>query len=125
MFGISFINLQQFNQGMSSTDRAKFKGVDLSPAQGDFRDSTNPYADSDVCIGLMCPNKLDMDKSMGYDVKRIKDRLIMFKIIKNRLGGDNIVTGLLVNPKTGSFKEMPASNLMQEQDYKDIETGKR
>lgn len=123
LFGISFINLQQFNQGLSSVDRAKFKGIDLSPAQGDFRDTTNPYADSDICIGLMCPNKLDMDKSMGYDVKRIKDRLLMFKIIKNRLGGDNVVAGLLVNAKTGSFRELPASSLMTEQDYKDIEKG--
>lgn len=121
LFGMSFINLQQFNQGLSSTDRAKFKGVDLSPAQGDFRDSTNPYADSDICIGLMCPNKLDMEVCMGYDIKKLKDKMIMFKIIKNRLSKDNIATGLLVNPKTGSFKELIEAKLMTNEHYKIIE----
>ena len=121
LFGMSFINLQQFNQGLSSVERAKFKGVDLSPAQGDFRDTTNPYADSDICIGLMCPNKLDMDSCMGYDIKKLKDKMIMFKIIKNRLSRDNIAVGLAVSPKTGSFKELPQPNQMNDSIYKKIE----
>lgn len=121
LFGMSFINLQQFNQGLSSVERAKFKGLDLSPAQGDFRDTTNPYADSDICIGLMCPNKLDMDTCMGYDIKKLKDRMIMFKIIKNRLSRDNIAIGLAVSPKTGTFRELPQPNKMSESIYKMIE----
>lgn len=45
MFKMTFIFLQQFNQGLSSVERQKFKGVDISPQQSDFRDSTSPYAD--------------------------------------------------------------------------------
>jgi len=45
IFGISPFLIQQFNMGMSAVDRQKFKGVDLSPAQSDFKDSTNPYQD--------------------------------------------------------------------------------
>ncbi len=110
LFGMSFINLQQFNQGLSNVERAKFKGLDLSPSQGDFRDSTNPYSDSDCCIGLMCPNKLDMENCMGYNVPQFRDNLLMFKIIKNRLSKDNLVTGLYVNPKNGTFKELLRPN---------------
>jgi hypothetical protein len=39
LFGYSFINLQQFNDGMSAVDRQKFKGVDISPQKNDFKDS--------------------------------------------------------------------------------------
>jgi hypothetical protein len=30
---------------VSSVDRLKFKGADISPQQTDFKDSTNPYQD--------------------------------------------------------------------------------
>jgi len=107
MFGMSFINLQQFNQGLSSVERMKFKGVDLSPQQSDFRDSTNPYTDADVCCGIMVPSKLNLDTCLGYDIKKLKESMLMFKIIKNRLSKDNIAIGLHVNPKSGSFSELP------------------
>lgn len=106
-FGFSFINIQQFNQGLSSVDRAKFKGIDLSPQQSDFKDSTNPYQDADVVLGTMCPYKLDMDSCLGYDIKRLKDKMIMLKIIKNRLSKDNIAIGLYVDAAKGSFEELP------------------
>lgn len=117
MFGMSFINLQQFNQGLSSVDRMKFKGADLSPQHSDFRDTTNPFTDSDLCIGLMCPYKMDMKTCLGYDIDRLKQHMIMFKIIKNRLSTDNIAIGLKVNPKAGSFSELPRVNLMTDSDY--------
>ena len=45
LFKMSFIWLQQFNQGLSSIERMKFKGADISPQQSDFKDTTNPYTD--------------------------------------------------------------------------------
>src|SRR5690606_36932319 len=86
--------LSQFNDGLSTAERQKHKGVDLSPQQTDFKDSRNPYADADVVIGLMNPWKLDMANCMGYDLKTFKDKFIMFKIIKNRLSRDNIAKAL-------------------------------
>lgn len=44
-FGMSIFPLQQFNQGLSSVDRQRYKDVDISPQQNDFKDSTNPYQD--------------------------------------------------------------------------------
>lgn len=41
----TFFIVSQFNQGLNSVDRFKLKGVDLSPQQSDFKDSTNPYQD--------------------------------------------------------------------------------
>lgn len=113
LFKMTFIWLQQFNQGLSSVERAKFKGVDISPQQSDFKDSTNPYADADVVLGLMNPHKMDMDKCLGYDINlpgsnlNLRDNFRMLKVIKNRLSRDNIAIGLLFLPKSGSFVELP------------------
>lgn len=98
---------------VSSVERAKFKGVDISPQQSDFKDSTNPYADADVVLGLMNPHKMDMEKCISYDINvpgsilNLKDSFRMLKVIKNRLSKDNIVIGLLFLPKSGSFIELP------------------
>lgn len=121
LFGFSFVNLQQFNQSLSSVERMKFKGADLSPQQSDFRDTTNPYTDSDVCLGLMSPFKMDMENCIGYDIRKLKNKMVMLKIIKNRLSRDGIAIGLLVNPKSGSFKELPKADEMTEEIYQKIE----
>lgn len=117
MFGFSFINIQQFNQGLSSVDRAKFKGIDLSPQQSDFKDSTNPYQDADVVLGTMCPYKLDMNTCLGYDIKKLRDKMIMLKVIKNRLSRDNVAIGLHANPSAGAFAELPTANSINYDDY--------
>jgi len=117
MFGYTPIILQQFNQSLSNIDRQKFKSLDLSPAQGDFRDSTSPYADADVVLGLMCPYKLDMSSSLGYDITKLKDKMIMLKIIKNRLSRDGIAKGLYVKPESGKFFELPEPNSLEINKY--------
>ena len=112
LFKMTFIWLQQFNQGLSSIDRMKFKGADISPQQSDFKDTTNPYTDADVVLGLMNAYKMDMDACIGYNINKLgtsynlKDSFRMLKIIKNRLSRDNIAIGLLFMPKTGTFKEV-------------------
>jgi len=123
LFGYTFFNISQFNDGLSSVDRAKFKGVDLSPQMTDFKDTRNPYADADVAIGTMSPYKLDMDTWSKYNVKMLKGYLLVMKIIKNRLSTDNIAIGLFVNPKAGAFQELPLPTDTQtlEKVYKLIE----
>lgn len=117
LFGFSFINIQQFNSQMSSVERVKFKGVDLSPQQSDFKDSTNPYADADVVFGIMCPYKLDLVTNLGYDILRLKDKMIHLKVIKNRLSKDNVAVGLYVDAKSGSFKELEAPKFINYANY--------
>lgn len=107
LFGFSFINIQQFNDGLSSVERQKFRGVDLSPQQTDFKDTRNPYQDADVVLGTMNPFKLDMEECIGYNVNMLGRFMIMLKVIKNRLSEDNIMIGLFINPKAGLFKELP------------------
>ncbi len=120
LFGMTFFYLQQFNDGLSSVERAKFKGVDLSPQQTDFKDSRSPYIDSDIVLGLMNPYKMDMEVCLGYPIKKefspynLKDRFRLLKIIKNRLSRDNISIGLLFTAEAGLFEELkPAKELQQ------------
>ncbi len=124
LFGFTFINIQQFNDGLSSTERAKFKGVDISPQMTDFRDTRNAYMDADVVLGTMCPYKMDMTTSIGYNITLLKSNMIMLKIIKNRLSKDNIAVGLVCNPKAGSFIELPPANAMTPLIYQQIKEGK-
>ena len=116
-FKLSVFLIQQFNQGLSSIDRQKYKGVDISPQHGDFRDSTNPYNDADVVMGLMNPYKLDLETCLGYNVEKLNGKMLMLKIIKNRLSTDNIAVGLYADPKSGSFSELPEVNKIKYTDY--------
>lgn len=116
LFGMTFLNIQQFNQGLSSVERQKFKGVDISPQQSDFKDTTNPYQDCDIALGLLNSHKMDMETCLGYNINKVdepynlKDRFRMLKIIKNRLSRDNIAIGLLFHPESGRFVELPKPN---------------
>lgn len=98
---------------MNSVDRQKFKGIDVSPQQNDFKDSTNPYTDADIVLGIMNAYKMDMETCLGYNINvdranyNLKDRFRMLKVIKNRMGRDNIALGLLFVPEGGYFEELP------------------
>lgn len=117
-FNMTFIFLSQFNQGLNSVDRAKFKGVDISPQQSDFKDTSSPYADADIVLGLMNAYKMDMETCLGYNINRrgveynLKDNFRLLKVVKNRLGRDNIGVGLLFLPRSGTFKELPELKYM-------------
>lgn len=110
--GLTAMYVQQFNQGLNSVDRQKFKGVDISPQQNDFKDTTNPYTDADCVLGIMNAYKMDMEECLGYDLNILKNRFRMLKIIKNRGGYDNIACGLTFLPEGGFFKELPVSSEM-------------
>ena len=118
LFGFTIIVVQQFNQGLSSVERQKFKGADISPSQNDFRDSTNPYQDCDVALGTLNAAKLDMVKCLDYDITKLGDNFIMLKIIKNRLSKDNIAIGLYAVPKGGYFIELPKASEINYDDFK-------
>lgn len=110
--GLTAMYVQQFNQGLNSVDRQKFKGIDISPQQNDFKDTTNPYTDADCVMGIMNAFKMDMEECLGYDLTILRNRFRMLKIIKNRGGYDNVACGLTFLPEGGFFKELPLSTEM-------------
>lgn len=126
LFGMTHFFLQQFNQGLNSVDRMKFKGADISPQQSDFKDSTNPYADADVVLGLMNAHKMDMETCLGYNINvqgcpyNLKSSFRMLKIVKNRLSRDDKAVGLLFKPQAGYFSELPLPSDMTEQTFNSL-----
>ncbi len=70
----------------------------------DFKDTRNLFQDADIVLGLWNPLKLEMKDCLGY--KPTED-IIGLKIIKNRLSKDNIAVALRVDPKSGTFTELP------------------
>ena len=103
----TFFALQQFNSSLSSMDRLKLKGMDISPQQSDFKDSTNIYTDADLVLGLMNPWKMDFKVFMGHDLNIIKDKYRLIKLIKSRVGRDNQAFSYVFNGGTGTFKMLP------------------
>lgn len=126
LFGMTFFFLQQFNQGLNSVERQKFKGVDVSPQQNDFKDSSNPYTDADVVLGLQNAHKMDMKTCLGYSINQegadynLKDRFRMLKVVKNRLSRDNVAVGLLFLPEALTFKELPKAKDLNQADIDKI-----
>jgi replicative DNA helicase len=127
LFKMTFFLLQQFNQGLNSVDRQKFKGVDITPQQSDFKDTTNPYTDADVVLGLLNAHKMDMETCLKYNINKpmsnynLKDRFRMLKIVKNRLSRDGIAIGLLFLPEACYFEELSPPDRISESDIERYE----
>ncbi len=102
---------------VSSVERQKFKGIDISPQQNDFKDTSNPYTDADIVIGIMNPWKMDMKECLGYNLEILKENFRMLKVIKNRKGGDNKAIGVYFNAPAGTFHELPEVNTTELQDF--------
>ncbi len=121
MFNMTFFIVQQFNQSLSNIERVKYRGVDLSPEQNDFRDSGNLYIDADIVLGLLNPYKMQLETSLTYNINvegspyNLKGKYRLLKAIKNRLGADNISIGLYTKPEAGYFEELPRE--MTTEDY--------
>lgn len=121
MFAMTFFVVQQFNQSLSNIERVKYRGVDLSPEQNDFRDSGNLYIDADIVLGLLNPYKMQLETSLTYNINvegspyNLKGKYRLLKAIKNRLGADNISIGLYTKPEAGYFEELPKE--MTSEDY--------
>lgn len=111
--GYRFDFVQQFNQSLNSVDRMKLKGVDLSPQQNDFKDSTNPYTDADLVIGVMNPWKMDFKEYLGHDLTILKEKFRLVKLIKSRLGRDNVSFAFAFKGEAGSFKPLPKPETFQ------------
>jgi hypothetical protein len=65
----------------------------------------------------MNPYKLDMDNCLGYNISKLKARMILLKLIKNRLSKDNVGIGLFSTFAAGSFEELPKSDIIKYEDY--------
>lgn len=67
-----------------------------------------------MVIGLFAPDRYEIDRHRGYDVKRMQDSYRSISILKNRYGVSNLRVGMYFDGAVGEFRELPQP--------KDIET---
>jgi len=111
--------IQQFNTGLSSIERQKFKQGAIAPQRVDFGDSSYSYRDSDVVLGLIKPNSFDLEEFHNYDVSKFKDYLVMMFIMKNRYGPANKMIPFCLDPIAGMVHDLasPSNILLLEPSY--------
>lgn len=91
---------QEFYRGVSIESK-------LEPSLDGLADNKLTQRDALVIIGLFAPDRYEINKHLGYDVKILKDNYRSIKILKNRLGRPNLKKGLYFDGKVNDFKELP------------------
>jgi hypothetical protein len=112
-YGISPVDVCQFNRSIGSIDRMKMKSV--SPEPDDFKGSGDMYENADVALGLFNPYKFKVNDFLDYDIPKFitptgENRFRSLSIIKNSYGADDVIIGLNFLGEKGNFREMPTSD---------------
>ena len=55
----------------------------------------------------MNPWKMDFKQYLGHDLTVLKEKFRLVKVIKNRLGRDNVAFGYAFNAEAGKFACLP------------------
>lgn len=111
-YNFSPVWVSQFNRGTYETDRRKI----LEPQESDFKGTGNLYDDSDIVFGLFNPTKFQIDKNLGYDVSKFRNRKSGHNryrsvyLLKNSYGIDSVATGFFFQGENGRYTELPRPN---------------
>lgn len=106
----TFVIIQQFNTGLASVERQKFKKAALAPQRVDFGDSTYTFQDADVVFGTLNPYKYDiLDNYQGYEeIHRFNGLATWMFLMKNRHDGPaGISIPYLMDPVGLTVQEIP------------------
>lgn len=114
----SQVFVQQLNRSMSSTERFSINRVE--PQLSDFKDTGNTQSDCDICLAVFSPIRYDIKNFYGYNVSLLKNKFKSIHILKNRDGEADQMIGMGFIGQTGTFFELPQSNVIQNSDYEKI-----
>jgi len=120
-YGMSPVDVCQFNRAIGHIDR--FKNKEVTPEPDDFKGSGDMYENADVALGLFNPYKFKIKELMGYDIKKFvspsgENRFRSISVIKNTYGIDDVVLGLNFLGENGMFRELPVADNMTAANYK-------
>lgn len=109
-YGISSIDIQQFNRDISNPIR--LKNGEVEPMLEDFKETGNIAENADVVLSLFDPWRYKVEDPNGYNLEKLRDgegakKYRALKILKNTYGSEDIGIGLAFQPYIGMFKEMP------------------
>jgi hypothetical protein len=122
-YGISNVNVSQFNRDIANPMR--IKNGDVEPMLEDFKDTGSTQEDADIVLSLFDPMRYKVPDPTGYDLSKLRDKngrkkYRSLKILKNSYGSDDVRIGLAFQPEIGMFKEMPRLFDTTEETYDSI-----
>lgn len=108
LFGLTSVNIQQFNTDITSTYRMAKKGDGLiTPQRIDFGDSRYTFRDANVVLGLIKPSIYDIPSYHNYDITKLDEYFIAMHLMKNRHGASQRMLPLFLNAASGVSEDLP------------------
>lgn len=108
VFGFSPVVISQINRSSENMDRRD--NIDWQPMLSDIKNSGAPAEDANTVIGLASPFYLGVDKCLGYDITKYKNRYRLAKILKNRDGEANLLASFLFIGEIGAYHQLPSDS---------------
>lgn len=109
MFNFSPVVISQINRGSEQMDR-RDNGDSWMPILSDIKETGGMAEDANTVIGIASPFYLGVDKCLGFDITRFKDRYRLVKICKNRDGESNLLASFLFVGEIGQYTQLGKSS---------------
>lgn len=122
MFGVSFVNVQQLNRSLSSSDRFKLGMV--TPQLSDFKESSDSIDAANYVTSIFSPQRYEISPFRDYIINAkdggLADRFRAISILKNREGASDKILGTMFLGECGIIKELPRVSDMTRDIYDKI-----
>ena len=110
-FNFSPVVVSQINRGSEQMDRRE--GDSWMPMLSDIKNTGNVAEDSNTIIGIASPFYLGVEKCLGYDISKFRDRYRLAKILKNRDGQAQLNISFLFIGEYGGYYQLPKADELQ------------
>jgi len=107
-FNFSPVVISQINRGSEQMDRRD--GDSWMPMLSDIKNTGNVAEDSNTIIGLASPFYLGVEKCLGYDISKFRDRYRLAKVLKNRDGQAQLNISFLFIGEYGGYYQLPKAD---------------
>lgn len=108
MFNFSPVVISQINRSSEAMDRRERDN--WMPMLSDIKNTGNVSEDANTVIGLASPFYYGVDKCLGFDITKYKNRYRLAKICKNRDGDVNLLASFLFVGEIGAYYQLPKAN---------------
>lgn len=105
MFNYSPVVISQINRGSENMERRE--NDNWMPMLSDIKNTGNIAEDANTVIGIASPFYYGVDKCLGFDITKYKNRYRLAKICKNRDGDVNKLASFLFIGEIGAYYQLP------------------
>jgi len=126
LYGMSPIDVSQFNRNKSDSKRRFSKKSEFKPEENDFKNSGDMYSNCDVCIAAFNPKEYGVNEHLNYPVNAFTNsqgynRFRAIWVLKNTYGPDNFGAGFHFIGEIGKYDLLPKPNKCNARKYANIE----